>query len=27
LHLTLQQQAQAQKKLRRAIEKYQASCE
>ena len=27
LHSTLQQQAQAQKKLRRAIEKYQASCE
>ncbi len=27
LHLTLQQQAQAQKKLRRATEKYQASCE
>ena len=27
LHSTLQQQAQAQKKLRRATEKYQASCE
>ena len=27
LHLTLQQQTQAQKKLRRATEKYQASCE
>ncbi|MCX7210335.1 MAG: hypothetical protein NTZ99_08190 [Burkholderiales bacterium] len=27
LHLSLQQQTQAQKKLRRATEKYQASCE